>query len=86
MKWFSSPFDTIEEAQANIGRIDFFASYGVFQQPDGKYVWADMRLQQWSKTEIATFSASVKRLTGLTLVSYTDALFGWQSFGSEAQS
>ena len=77
IKWFSDSFDTAEQAKADCNATGFFNRYGLFQAPDGRFVHANLRLQQWSKQEVAEIQESIQALTGYRMVEYTDSLFGW---------
>lgn len=80
LKWFSKPYETLEASQKALGSISFFERYGAFVSPGGKFVTANLRLQQWSKDEIKAIHDNVLELTGYRMVAYTDALFGWTEY------
>lgn len=80
MTWFSKEFDTIEEAQRATGASGFFQPYGVFETPDGKFVWANLNQRQFTPEEAAAIHDGILELTGHRMVSIRDALFGWMMY------
>lgn len=80
VQWFSIEYNTLEDAQGSVGRIEFFSSYAVFETPKGRFVVGEPRIHQWSKSEIREIAENVEKLTGNRMVSYTDALFGWMPY------
>lgn len=76
MIWFSREYDSPEEAQ-EAHPAELFASDAVFRTPDGKFVQAHVRRQQWTHQETHNIAAGVLALNGYKMVSYTDPLFGW---------
>lgn len=80
IKYFSEAFDTIEAAQEDSDAKGLFESFGVFKTLDGKYVWANLRFEQWSRAELMAAYEGVFRATGYEMVSYTNPLIGWMKY------
>lgn len=76
-QWFSDEFDTIAEAKAAVGHVGIWARFGILQTTSGKYVWANLRITQWTDEEIIGIAAGIHKATGMRLIEWTSPFTWW---------